>query len=106
MDYGSDRRREPRFPIHAEATLSLATERQTVPATTGNLSGSGVYLRLLAPFPLSVGDEVTCEFQVRHGSEDALPCWGVGKVVRVEGLNAAVELTAGGFAPPESPDAA
>ena len=89
-----DRRRETRYPIEAEATVELRREKDTIPATTVDLSESGVFLRFKAPVQLAVGDEVTCEFKVRHGPDKALPYWGTGTVARVEGLGAGVVLAA------------
>ncbi len=73
-----DRRRETRYPIEAEATVELRREKDTIPATTVDLSESGVFLRFKAPVQLAVGDEVTCEFKVRHGPDKALPLLGNG----------------------------
>ena len=101
--YKKERRREPRYPVHAKATLELAASKEPVPANIGNLSAAGVFLTFPDPVRLAVGDEVSCVLKVRHGAGPPLPCWGLGRVVRVEGQSAAIELTAAGFDP--APDA-
>jgi hypothetical protein len=42
-----------------------------------------------------VGDDLVCDFKVGHGPDVALPYWGVGRVVRVDGCSAAIDLSAG-----------
>jgi len=100
-DY-SDRRREPRFPIEAGATVEVSKNGEVVSATTVNISGSGVLLQFEEPVQLAVGDQVVCEFKVSYETDKPLPYWGVGHVVRVDGCRAAIVLMAGGLAPLES----
>jgi hypothetical protein len=77
----------------------LPQKGKAVRATTVNLSGCGVLLHFREPVQIAVGDELICEFKVRHRAGKSLPCWGVGHVVRIDGTKAAVELSAGGYNP-------
>jgi hypothetical protein len=97
----SDRRREPRFPIVAEASVEVHNNGRLAKATTLDISGCGVLLEFNEPPQLVAGDQVACEFNVSYEAEAAntLPYWGMGEVVRVRGSRVAVELTVGGFSP-------
>ena len=88
--------------MEAEASISSKDGGEPVPATTINVSGSGVYLRSERPTGLTVGDEVSCDLNVGKGSEDTLPSWGLGRVVRVDDKGTAVELTAAIFSGAET----
>jgi hypothetical protein len=101
---GADKRKETRYPIDAEATVQSAKNGGTIRATTENLSERGVLLHFKDPIQLAIGDEVTCEFSAIHDADQALPCWGVGRVIRVDGHrvdghHAAIEFSAAGFHP-------
>jgi hypothetical protein len=96
---GSERRREPRFPVVAGGTVEVSKNNHKARATTVDISGCGVLLDFDAPLPLAVGDQVVCEFQVNHAADQPLPYWAVGNVVRVADCRAAIDLTAGGLSP-------
>jgi hypothetical protein len=95
----SDRRREPRFPIVAGASVQVRGRNGLAAATTIDVSGGGVLLRYSGNDPLAVGDDVTCEFRLPQDSGEPLPYWGVGSIVRVSDDLVAVELMSGGFSP-------
>lgn len=99
---GSERRREPRYATEAEAAVEFLDMNVAFSATTVKLSESGTLLRFTGPIPLAVGDDVICEFKVRHGPDQPLPYGGVDRVVRVDGSHAVIELSAGGPNPLES----
>jgi len=91
----AERRRDPRFPVNAEAAVELPKSHEVVSATAINLSESRALLRFGGPVELAVGDDLVCDFKVGHGPDVALPYWGVGRVVRVDGCSAAIDLSAG-----------
>jgi hypothetical protein len=93
----AERRKEPRFPIEAGATVEVSSNGKLAGATTVDMSGSGVLLDFEEPVALAPGDPITCEFRVSHDSASPLPYWGVGKVIRVTDRRVAIELIAGGF---------
>ena len=97
-----ERRREPRFPIQAGATVEVTANGRVVHAITIDMSGCGVLLDFAESVPLTVGQQVICEFNVSHDADKPLPYWGVGKVVRVHECRAAIDLIAGGFCPLET----
>jgi PilZ domain len=99
----TEKRKEIRYPIEAEAKVELVKGGQALWATTENLSESGALLHFEEPTQLAVGDEVNCEFTTRRSPDKPLPCWGMGRVVRVDASRAGVELSAAGFDPTESP---
>jgi len=91
-----DRRRAVRYPI--EARVSVRTKSgQCFSATAVNISSSGMLLQLSEPFPLNLGEEVTVEVDLRNEGDKALATWGLGTVVRMDGLRSAVHLSAGYF---------
>lgn len=96
---GREKRREPRFPIQAGASVEVQKRGAIVSATTVNISGCGVLLQFEIPTHLKVGDPVVCEFDVTRKTNKPLPCWGVGDVVRVDGCQVAVDFKAGALAP-------
>lgn len=95
----TERRREPRFPVDAEAVVGLPNSHEFVSATATNLSGAGALLRFAKPVQLAVGDWVVCDFKIRDDPDVPLPYWGAGRVVRADGWSAAIELSAGGLHP-------
>ena len=90
-----EKRREPRYPIQAGASVTVNKSGLITRATTVNKSGSGVLLHFEEAVQLALGDQVTCEFQVSHDADKPLPYWGVGHVVRVEGCCIGIEFKAG-----------
>jgi hypothetical protein len=98
-----DKRKELRYVLAAGATVVRDKDGHTFHAETENMSGAGILLHFEEPVQFSVGDEVTCVFTVTHPVDKALPYWGMGKVVRVEGCNIAVELHAGGLSKENQP---
>jgi len=67
------------------------------PAKTVNVSTGGVLLRPANPLDLAIGDEVSCDIDLHENPDKALPFWGVGTVVRLEGDRAGIELKAAVF---------
>jgi hypothetical protein len=103
MEEGArEQRKEPRPQIKAGAILKLHERGGNAHATTVNMSASGVLLLFEEPAQLSPGDQVTCDFAVSHDTDQPLPCWGVGEVLRVDGPSVAVNLKATGFSPLDS----
>jgi len=90
-------RKEPRFPIEIGAAVEVNNNGRGIRATTINVSGSGVLLEFeefkeIVQFV--VGDRVFCDFNIAEQTQNPLPCWGWGKVIRVEGRYIAVEFKA------------
>ncbi len=105
MEYrGAEKRKEPRYPIAAEATIRPIDGGEGAPARTVNLSGAGVLLRFERPLGLRVGQQVICEVTLPDAPGKPLPSWGLGTVVRVDDSCAAIELQAGSFDPAPAPD--
>ena len=50
--------------------------------------------------PLRLGDEVTVEVELPDDPDKALSVWGLAKVVRVDGPQSAIQLSAGNFVLP------
>ncbi|HTS48009.1 MAG TPA: PilZ domain-containing protein [Bryobacteraceae bacterium] len=91
-----ERRRATRFPIEARVNVRASSGR-TFTATAVNISTSGMLLQVPQPFPLSLGEEVTVEVNLPGSSGQAVSVWGLAKVVRLDGLHSAVQLSAGSF---------
>jgi c-di-GMP-binding flagellar brake protein YcgR len=91
-----ERRRAVRYPIEAQVTIHTKSG-QALTAKAVNISSSGMLLQLSQPFPLDPGDEVTVEVDLPNEPDQALASWGLGTVVRLDGLNSAVHLSAGHF---------
>jgi PilZ domain len=107
MEYeGPERRREPRFPIETEAVLESTQTGEKLAGTTRNISVGGVLVQVEQNPGLSVGDEVRCEIKLPPQTEEPLPSWGIGNVVRVEDSTAAIQLAAAVLASPTKPDEA
>lgn len=100
-DARSERRRENRFAIGAQAVLRNLDGGEAYPAVTVNISPGGLLLKLTAGNPFEVGQAVVCEIAV-HDSAEPFVSWGVGRVIRVDRMNAAVELKSGVFPPQDS----
>jgi len=96
-----ERRREPRYPIGAEAVLHRRGEDTSYAAVTLNSGTAGILLKVNGTNPFNVGDEVVCEVALKDAPERAFASWGVGRVVRIDESNAAVELQAAVFASDE-----
>ena len=96
-DSQPDRRREERFLIGAAAVLRLAGGAEAYPAITLNISAGGLLLKLTEPVPFQVDDQIECEIALPEDPKRAFASWGAGRVVRVDRLNAAVELRSGVF---------
>ena len=97
-----EKRRHLRFQVTAGTKVELSKNGKTVRATTIDMSASGVLLHFEEPVQLSVGDRVTCDFNVTNEVEKPLPYWGVGNVVRVLDREAAIELKSGRWSRVES----
>ncbi|HXS97178.1 MAG TPA: PilZ domain-containing protein [Candidatus Limnocylindrales bacterium] len=95
-----ERRQERRVPMRVAAEVEINRTRQSFSAVTENLSEFGAFLQFHDPVDIGAGDQVTCEFQI--GDAGGLPHWGIGRVVRVAGTGAAIELITAGFDPPYS----
>ena len=88
-------RKESRFAIEIGAAVEVNDSGRAVRATTINVSGNGVLLEFEESVQFLVGDRVFCDFNIAQQTQNPLPCWGWGKVVRVEGRCIAVEFKAG-----------
>ena len=97
MESHSENRREARFQIKAVTSVKVAKSGETVRTTTSDISGGGVLLHFKEPVRFMVGDEVSCECKLPETADGSLPCWTLGKVVRVGDRSAAVEFEAGVF---------
>jgi Tfp pilus assembly protein PilZ len=98
-DHPSDRRREPRFSIGAKVILRGRNGAGAYSALTRNISTGGLLLQLLEKTPFQIGQDVICEIELQNSSEHAFASWGVGRVVRIDPANAAIELSSGIFTP-------
>lgn len=94
-----DRRREPRFEVGGHALVRLEAGHESYHATVVNVSGGGLFLKLEAPHPFKVGDEVTCEIALPSVPQQPFASWGLGRVVRVDSTGAAIELHVATFVP-------
>ena len=95
----SDRRRAPRHPLQAASILHPLNDSSGLPATTVNVSSSGVLLNHGTEISSHPGDDVACELQLPPSADPDLPCWGIGRIVRVEGSQSAVQFDAGLYGP-------
>jgi len=93
-----ERRREPRYTVGAEAVLRRRGDQTSHSAITLNSGTAGLLLKVAEDNPFNVGDEVVCEVAFEDVPERAFASWGVGRVVRVDRSNAAIELMAAVFA--------
>lgn len=92
-----ERRKEPRCTMEVQAVLRRLKDGESFPAITLNISSQGLLLRPTQRHPLQVGDDVLCDLALPNGAETAFSYWGIGRVVRVDRENAAIELKAGVF---------
>jgi hypothetical protein len=90
-----EKRREPRLPVEVGATVRVRNKDKALRATTVNMSGCGVLLQFAEPTGFSVGDPVMCDFSLSRESDEQLPCWAEGTVVRVERLRVAIDFRGG-----------
>jgi len=79
--HGSENRKEPRYPFCATAIIERSTGER-VPASTVNVSGGGLLLRVEADSTMELGESVTCEVKL-YGNKP-LQSWGRGRIVRVD----------------------
>jgi c-di-GMP-binding flagellar brake protein YcgR len=93
----SESRKEARLPIEVGTTIEVGNNGQLYRAATVDMSASGVLLEFDEADSMAVGDLVTCDFIVNHNDDQALPYWGIGNVVRVEGKYVAIRLNATGL---------
>lgn len=70
---------------------------ETIFATAVNISSSGMLLHLEPASPLQLGEEVTVEVALAEEPEQPLSTWGLATVVRLDGLQSAIQLSAGSF---------
>jgi len=91
-----ERRRAVRYPIEAQVIIQTKSG-QSLTAKAVNISSSGMLLQLSQPFPMNLGDEVTVQVDLPNEPDKALASWGLGTVVRLDGLHSAVHLSAGHF---------
>lgn len=94
----TEKRREPRFQIEANARIKISVGDRSATGHTVNVSGSGALVELSAPLELNVGDRLVCEFDVPADPDKPLSNWGTGRVLRVEGSRIAIALDSGAFA--------
>jgi len=88
-----ERRRASRYAIEAWATVQNA-QGEIFSATVIDISSSGILLHVGEPAPLRLGDEVTVEVELPDDLDKALSVWGLAKVVRLDGLRSAIQLSA------------
>jgi hypothetical protein len=91
-----ERRRAPRYPIEARVIVSK-TDGETVLANCLNVSSSGILIEVEQPSRFQIGEEVTVELDLPNDADKALSVWGVGRVVRVDAQQSAIQLDAGSF---------
>jgi hypothetical protein len=91
-----ERRRETRVPV--EAGASVESGGHAAQAKSINMTSTGVLLRFDEPVSLSVGGQVKCGFTASPGANVLLPYWGLGRIVRVNDGDVAVELKGTGLA--------
>jgi hypothetical protein len=92
-----ERRKEPRYYVGAPVVLRHARGEETYSAVTLNVSASGILLKLSGDQPFQIGDDVLCEVSLPGTPEQPLLSWGVGRVIRVDDHQAAIELEGGTF---------
>ena len=88
-EHESNRRREQRYPMDAEAIVQRGNGEQ-IRASTVNVSGSGVLLDITETATLAIGEQVQCGIRLYEGK--APQSWGRGKVIRVENSRVAIEF--------------
>jgi hypothetical protein len=91
-----ERRRALRYPIEARVIVSK-TDGETVLANCVNVSSSGILIEVEQPSRFQIGEEVTVELDLPNDADKALSVWGVGRVVRVDAQQSAIQLDAGSF---------
>jgi hypothetical protein len=91
---GIDRRKEPRYPVKAYANVRKGEAGEVHHAQVVNASGGGVLLMVRSIHGLAVGDELICEVDLPQGLQAAIPHRGMGRVVRLDGIEAAVQYHA------------
>ena len=95
-----NRRREARYKIEAGATVVIEKNGRSMRSTTVNMSESGVLLHFEEePVHVRLGDDVNCDFAVLPEGDHPLPYCGLATVVRVDGNDVAIELSAGVLSP-------
>ena len=97
----TERRKEPRFHVGGRCVIRSKDGGQNYDATIVNISSGGLLLETVVPHGFSVGDEVSCKIAVPEDTERPFASWGIGRVVRVNELKTAIELTAATFTPTE-----
>jgi len=95
-DQTQERRRAQRYPIAARATVRRASG-ETVSATSVNVSSSGILLQVEEPGRFEIGEEVSVELDLPPDHDQPLSVWGVGKIVRLDAQQQAIQLDAGSF---------
>ena len=103
-DDSSNKRSEVRQPMQADTSVEALNSGQIARATTIDLSPSGALLNFSEGFSLVPGDHVTCDFVVTHDEVSALPYWGIGEVIRVDGTRVAIRLGSAGLSPIAPPE--
>ena len=71
---------------------------------TRNISSGGLLLQMTEPSPFQIGDDVICEIALPDSGQHAFASWGMGRVVRIDPANAAIELSSGIFPASEGAD--
>jgi PilZ domain-containing protein len=99
QDHISDRRSEPRFFVGAPAILRRPNGDEAFPAVTLNVSAGGLLIEVAGGHPFLVGEPLVCELALPDRPEQPFASWGIGRVVRVDHAEAAIELEAATFAP-------
>ncbi|MGB6947324.1 MAG: PilZ domain-containing protein [Bryobacteraceae bacterium] len=92
----ADRRKEARYPVKAKVIVQKKNG-ETILATAVNISSSGMRLRFDQPCPLSPGEEVTVDVELRERLDKPFSAWGFGRVAHVDAEGAGIELQGGQF---------
>jgi len=91
------RRSEPRFPVSPGTLIEINKEGTVTTAMVENISASGILLRFEVPVTLALGEWVTLDFVDKVENAPPLPYWGVGRVIRIDGLKVAMTLNVSGL---------
>ena len=73
-----------RFPVQPGTTIEINHEGVPDHAAVKNISFTGILLQFDHPVELAIGDWLTLDFIQDDPNALPLPYWGVGRVVRLE----------------------
>jgi PilZ domain len=95
MECRTERRSNPRYPIHLDFDFRLLPDERPVLTGRGrvvNLSSSGVLFECDSDLPLGMWIELSIDWPVMLNNEVRLKLQGKGRVVRVKGNRIAVTI--------------